>query len=101
MMMSPKFIDTGPSNEDMEIQSKIYERIIKSGPSAGGPVLDSILRYPEKFGIKGAVRQEILKVVLNTLERFGYAGISPDVQTERRLITILRIHEQKESGGFF
>lgn len=100
-MINPKFIDTGPGAEDVEIQSKIRNKIKKLGMRNRGPILFDVFKNPHEFGVQNVVRQELMKVVVNSLEKAGFAGKTEDVLTEKRLAVLLKIQEQKENGGFF
>ena len=99
-MILPKFVGGGASQEDMDLQKKVMFRI-RSAARGHGPLLADVILNPVEFGVTNVVRVELLKIVANTLEKAGFAGSPVDMGTQKRMISVLKMHEQKMNGGFF
>lgn len=102
MHIFPAFVrENGTAKEDKEIEQKLWSFISIMGNKKVGPVLEPVLSHPELFGIKSAVRQELIAIVLNTLRRAGFTGDPVDVRTQSMLEKVLKLKAQQQDGGFF
>ena len=102
MNISPFFIvQKEDKTEDLELQRKIWSKISSLGKKGKGPILQDVLLHPELFGVKSPVRQELIKIVMNSLQKAGFVGDKLDYAVQASLEHILRIRSQQDDGGFF
>ena len=95
------FLPKVESREDDNLQGKVFSKILDLGKKGRGPILQDVLTNPEGFGVKGLIRQELIKVVMNTLNKAGFVGANQDFAVQRSLEHVLRIKSQHDDGGFF
>lgn len=102
MIINPPFIlGDDVSNEDRLAEKKLSSFITLRGVKKRGPILESVLTYPELFGIKNAIRQEFIRIVMSTLRKEGFTGAPTDVRAQSMLAKVLRLKAQQDDGGFF
>lgn len=99
MISRPPYIEETDSSED---DQKTFQRIwaaISRGGRKQGLLLQDIITAPERHGVKNVVRQELLKIVANTLGRAGYIGKPEDFRMQEKFFKLLQ--KQNQEGGMF
>lgn len=102
MNISPFFsFPKEDGTEDLELQKKIWGKISALGKKGHGPILQDVLLHPELHGVKSPVRQELIKIVMNSLQKAGFVGDRLDFAVQASLEHVLRVKSQQDDGGFF
>jgi hypothetical protein len=95
---APYIAETDVSEEDQQAYARVFAAISKGGRPQG-LLLQDIITAPERHGVKNAIRQELLKVVANTLGKAGYIGKPEDFRMQEKLFKLLQ--KQNQEGGMF
>jgi len=99
LSVRPPYIEEGDSSEeDNATFTRLWITIGRSGIKRG-LLLQDVITNPEQHGIKSVVRQELLKVVSNTLNKVGYIGKPEDFRMQNKLFSLLQ--KQEQEGGMF
>jgi len=99
ILIRPPYIEEGDSSEeDKATFARLWATIGRSGLKRG-LLLQDVITNPEQHGIKNVVRQELLKIVSNTLNKAGYIGKPEDFRLQNKLFSLLQ--KQEQEGGMF
>jgi len=105
MFDRPPYInDIDSLEEDLAAYQRLHLLIMGSRASMGSPARRGILlldvfTHPEASGVKGVIRQELLRVVCNTLNRAGYIGKREDFKMQDKFYGLLP--RKNQEGGMF
>lgn len=80
--------------------ARLWVHIMKGGAKRSSILLQDVLTQPEHHGVKNLVRQELMKIVVNSLARAGFVGKPEDFKLQEQLRRVLLMKQQQEGGMF-
>jgi hypothetical protein len=100
-MSAPPYIpDAGDQILEGQAFSRLWIHLLKGGAKRSSILLQDVLTQPEHHGIKNIVRQELMKIVVNSLGRAGFVGKPEDFKMQEQFRRILLVKQQQEGGMF-
>lgn len=100
-MGSPPYIpDDGELVPEMQAYQRFWVHLLKGGAKRSSILMQDVLTHPEAHGIKNLVRQELMKIVVNSLARAGFVGKPEDFKMQEQFRRVLLVKQQQEGGMF-